>query len=213
MGPDHDDNAGTAGTKPSAQGSMTAARAREPEEQPSEISASCEPPPECLPIVSLINLGVCCSETLACGLDVSPITSAAPMYPELATRFDIDPEKPCWPRSRIFLEVPTPASSRIEVADGDDVLIAPSCAGRLVTTTPMLGCCRPDNTCGYDTHLVRETFHSLSRGASAEAFTQPECLTASELNTRLRDHELAAFAYVPASEGECDHAALDAELR
>lgn len=183
-----------------------------PEEQSSAISPTCEPPPDCLPIVSLINLDVCCSETLRCGLDVSPLTLLAPMYPDLASRFEIDPAKPCWPRDRLFFEVPTPEATRIEVDDGADVLLAPSCAGRLVTTTQMLGCCRPDNTCGYDTSLVVNTFNALSKGASADALSKPECLSASELNARLRDNQLEAFAYVPSSAGECDYATLDASL-
>ena len=185
----------------------------EPEEQASAISPTCEPPPDCLPIVSLINLGVCCSETLRCGIDVSPVAGVAPMYPGLANRFQLDPAMPCWPRAQLFFEVPTPEPRRIDVGDGEDVLIAPSCPGRLVTTTQMLGCCRPDNTCGYDTDLVRNTFDALSKGASAEALSKPECLNATELNTRLRDNELEAFAYIPESAGHCDYAALDAELQ
>lgn len=213
---DHAVGAGAGGSPGDAQGSSGTSGARpptEPEEQPSEISPTCEPPPDCLPIVSLLNLGVCCSETLRCGIDVSPVAAVAPMHPELAATFGVDPEKPCWPRARLFLEVPTPETLRIEVDDGEDVLIAPSCGGRLVTTTQMLGCCRRDNTCGYDTHLVRGTFHALSSGASAEAFSSAECLNATELNARLRDSELEAFAHVPPSTGDCDYAALDAALQ
>jgi hypothetical protein len=193
--------------------SVASSTPAEPDEQPSEISPTCEPPPDCLPIVSLFNLGVCCSETLRCGIDVSPVANIAPMHSELAATFDVDPAKPCWPRARLFKAVPTPESNRIEVDDGEDVLITPSCEGRLVTTTQMLGCCRPDNTCGYDTHLVRGTFQALSTGASTEAFSSAECLDASELNARLRDSQLEAFAHVPAASGDCDYAALDAALQ
>ena len=183
------------------------------EEQPSEISPTCKPPPDCLPITSLIDVGVCCSDTLRCGLDVSPIVASAPMYPELAALFEIDPAKPCWPRAKLFIQWPTREPSRVDVEDGDDVLITPRCQGRLVTSTPMPGCCRPDDTCGYDTHLVRNTFNALTGGASVPGFSQPECLRANELNARLRDHELEAFAYVPEATGSCEYARLAAELR
>lgn len=41
-------------------------------ERPSAISVACVPPPDCLPIVSLVNIDVCCSDTLRCGFDLSP---------------------------------------------------------------------------------------------------------------------------------------------
>jgi len=186
---------------------------REPEvlEQPSAISPTCEPPPDCLPIVSLINIGVCCSDTLRCGFDLSPVAAVGPMYPELKGVFEVDPEKPCVPRSQAFLELPRPEPTRIVVDAGPDVLITPSCTGRGFTTTPLAGCCLPNNACGYDTHLVRSTFVALSK-ASDVAFTQPECLTASELNAQLTANGLAAWAYLPAATGTCDYAALDAML-
>jgi hypothetical protein len=180
--------------------------------EPSAISSTCTPPADCLPIVSLVNIGVCCSDTLRCGFDLTPIASARPMYPELGSVFEVDPDKPCWPRANLFLEHPSPNTERIQVAGGDDVLITPTCQGRLFTTTPLPGCCTPNNTCGYDTHLARNTFHELAR-ASEAAFSEPECLTAAALNAELRANDLAAWAYVPAASGTCDYEALDAMLR
>lgn len=180
-------------------------------EQPSAISSRCTSPPDCLPIVSLINIDVCCSEQLRCGFDLTAIVETAPMYPEIAEVFEVDPDKPCWPRSRIFLPLPETEPQRVSGEGGADVLITPSCQGRLFTATPLAGCCLPDNTCGYDTHLARNTFRELA-GLSDGAFEQPQCLSASELNTQLAAHELAAWAYIPPSSGSCDYARLDAEL-
>jgi hypothetical protein len=181
-------------------------------EQPSAVSATCQPPPDCLPIVSLINLGVCCSDTLRCGLDLSPIAAIAPMYPELASMFELDPARPCTPRSRIFSEVNSPQPKRIAVDGGVDVLIAPTCLGRLFTATPMAGCCLNNNTCGYDTHLANGTFRELS-GAAAGTFAVPRCLTATELNALLAANDLAAWSHVPKANGTCDYATLDAALK
>lgn len=181
------------------------------EEEPSAISTSCTPPPDCLPIVALVNIDVCCSDTLRCGFDLTPVAAIAPMYPEIAGVLDLDPAKPCWPRSKLYRELPSSAAERVRVEDGADVLIAPSCQGRLFTATPLPGCCMPDDTCGYDTHLARNTFHELAR-ASEAAFEHPECLSASALNAELKANDLAAWAYVPAASGTCDYQALDALL-
>jgi hypothetical protein len=126
--------------------------------------------------------------------------------------FDVESGKPCWPRSQVFLELPSPEPARIAVDGGQDVLITQSCTGRGFTTTPLAGCCLPNNTCGYDTHIARSTFVALSK-ASSIGFTQPECLTASELNAQLAANGLAAWAYLPAATGTCDYAALDAMLQ
>lgn len=184
----------------------------EAREQPSVISATCQPPPDCLPIVSLINIGVCCSDTLRCGLDLSPIAAVAPMYPELAGMFELDPTKPCTPRSRIFAEVSSAQPKRIAVDGGVDVLIAPTCQGRLFTATPMAGCCLSNNTCGYDTHLANATFRELA-GAAPGTFGVAQCVTATELNAKLAANGLAAWSHVPKANGSCDYATLDAALK
>jgi hypothetical protein len=189
------------------------ADAAEPSERPSAISADCTPPPDCLPIVSLINLDVCCSDTLRCGFDLTPIAAIAPMYPELASVVDVDPEAPCWPRSSAFFELPTAAAERISVEGGDDVLITPDCPARLFAATELSGCCLPDDGCGYATQMARFTFHELSGQSDPSTFTQPECLSATQLNAELRDGGLAAWAYVPESKGHCDFASLDAQLK
>jgi len=181
-------------------------------EQPSAIANACVPPADCLPIVSLINIGVCCSESLRCGFDLSPLAAIAPMYPELAQTLAIEPDKACWPRSKIFLEVPSSESQRIAVEGGTDVLVARTCTTRAFTSVSLHGCCLPDNHCGYDTHVARSTFKAL-QPAGAAGFQQAECLSAAALNARLEDNGLAAFAHLPAATGECDYAELDAALK
>ena len=184
----------------------------ETREQPSAISATCVPPPDCLPIVSLVHIDVCCSDTLRCGFDLSPIAAVAPMYPELAGVFDVDPDKPCWPRSQAYVAMLSSQPARVAVEGGDDVLIAPTCEGRVFTATPLPGCCRPDNSCGYDTHLARNTFDELAGSGPHAAFAKPECWSASELNAQLEDNGLAAWAYVPEASGSCNYEALSASL-
>jgi hypothetical protein len=182
-------------------------------EQPSAISASCELPADCLPITSLVEVGVCCSQTLRCGFDLSPLAAVASMYPELMGSFDVEPDKPCWPRAKFFVELPRSAATRIPVEGGADILVTPDCQGRAFTTTPLPGCCLPGGSCGYATHLARHTFNELSVNTAEEAFTHAQCLTASDLNAQLRANDLAAWAYLPPASGRCDFAALDAALR
>jgi hypothetical protein len=189
------------------------ARASETLEQPSAISAACVPPPDCLPIVSLVNIDVCCSDTLRCGFDLSSTAALEPMYPELTGVLDVDPDKPCWPRSQIYLKLPSSRAARVAVDGGPDVLIAPSCQSRVFAATPLPGCCLPDDSCGYDTHFARNTFEELSGTGAHPAFAEPRCWSASELNAQLEANGLAAWAYVPDASGECDYAALSAALR
>jgi len=181
-------------------------------EEPTAVSASCVPPPDCLPVVQQFNLSVCCSETLRCGFDMSPLAEVAPMHPEIAALFDVDPDKPCWPRPKLFVPLPEYKPERIAVKGGADILVTPTCQGRVFAATPMYGCCRPDNTCAYDTHVVRSAFDSLAGKGPRPAFATPQCWTADEVNAQLAANDLGAWAYIPEASGTCDYAALNASL-
>jgi hypothetical protein len=179
----------------------------EAKEERSAISPSCVPPADCLAIrSSFVNVGVCCSETLRCGFDLSILDGIGG-----AEGFDFDPSKPCWPRSDVFVEFDGLAERRVAAASGPDILTTPDCKGRVVVNTQLAGCCLPSDACGYSTHLAASAFAVLA-GNKNDPFTGPECVSASELNAQLAASELAAWAYVPAAQGSCDYAAIDARL-
>jgi hypothetical protein len=180
-------------------------------EQRSAVDPSCVPPPDCLPIVNLINVGVCCSDTLRCGWDVTDFAKAAAMEPQLDT-LGFDLATACWPRGDLYYEVPAPPEKRVAAASGD-ILLAADCTSRSFAGSLLAGCCLPDDTCGFSTQGALSAFKALlMQGDEPEPFTSAECVTPKELNAQLADSKLVAWAHVPASKGKCDYAALDAKL-
>lgn len=188
-----------------------------PAEKASAIDPSCAPPPDCLPIQNLINIDACCSETLRCGWDISDVVRNASMYPDQAAAlasFDIDADKPCVPRGVLFFEAPSQPAKRVP-APGGDILLTPDCTSRTIANSLLAGCCLPDDTCGLSTQGALSAFKALLahvQGDPTEPFTSPECVSPKALNAQLADSKLEAWAFIPASEGACSYAALDAML-
>lgn len=181
-------------------------------EHASKIDPSCVPPPDCMPITNFINIGVCCSETLRCGWDVSDFTRIAAMYPDAYKQFGLDPENPCAPRGSLYFEAPPGPEERI-VGAGDDILVTPDCTSRYFTSALLAGCCLPNNTCGLSTADAKSAFVTLlQEDFKREPFTFAECVLPKQLNEQLASSALAAWAFVPPSKGKCDYAALDARL-
>jgi hypothetical protein len=181
-------------------------------EHASVVDPSCVPPPDCSPIRDLINIDVCCSDTLRCGWDLTQIANITAMHPEDYGLFGIDPAAPCAPRGALFFEAAPQPEKRVAGA-GDDILVTPGCTSRNFVNTLLAGCCLPDDTCGLSTAGSMSVFVALLREDFERApFTFAECVHPKELNAQLAETALAPWAFVPPSKGKCDYDALDARL-
>jgi hypothetical protein len=181
-------------------------------EHASVVDPSCVPPPDCLPIKNFINIGVCCSETLRCGWDLTDFVQVAAMSPDAFDLFGLDAAAPCSPRGAIFFEAPPQPEKRVKGA-GDDILITPDCTARNFANSLLSGCCLPNDSCGLSTAGSMSVFVALLReDFEREPFTFAECVSPRALNAQLADSALAAWAYVPPSKGKCDYVALAARL-
>ena len=178
-------------------------------------AAMCMREPGCEDLnTSFFSYPACCTAKYACGYELSYDDAFVMVYPQirdvLANLAQDDPNGKCVPERYLFPVRPGTYDHRVELpgAEENDILVAEQCESRGVTVFTMPGCCMPDNHCGISTDEVAPTFQVLLEGDSA-AFSEPECLSADELNAQLKQTKLAAFARIPSTSGAtCDHAAL-----
>ena len=185
-------------------------------EQASAVSSTCTLPADCKPIALPLAMNVCCSETLRCGFDFTPLIfmyeaiklsgDADHVYPA-----DFDPAKPCLPRSTIFLDYASTTEERVKNENGEDILITPACLGRQIATLYYPGCCMPSGACGLSTHMTADSLKIFVNQAD-EPFTHLECVSAFELNAQIRESLMSPTAYFPETTGSCDYAEIEGRL-
>ena len=178
-------------------------------------AAMCMREPGCEDLnTAFFNYRACCTAKYACGYELAYEDAFVMVYPQirdvLAELTQDDPNGKCVPERFLFPSKPGTYDHRVELPgdEENDILVAEQCESRGVTVFTMPGCCMPNNHCGISTDEVAPTFQVLLEGDSA-AFTERECLSADELNEKLKTTKLSAFARVPSTSGAmCDYAAL-----
>ncbi|HTU61254.1 MAG TPA: hypothetical protein VMF89_22520, partial [Polyangiales bacterium] len=123
-----------------------------------------------------------------------------------------DPEGKCVPESVVFPVRPGTYDHRVQVEgpEAGDILVAAQCESRGLLVFTLPGCCMPDDRCGISTDEVALQL-GLILGGEEAPFTQPECVSADELNMQLKASSLAELAHFPPTAGApCDYATLAA---
>jgi hypothetical protein len=194
-----------------------ASAATQPDGSAADAAFSCTPPGDCPDVeVASMSLTACCSPVTDCGYEVAELDDMILTdFPMAADFRDMlvegDPLGKCAPEWWFFGTRPGLEADRIEVEDGDDILITPDCESYTVLAFILPGCCLPDNSCGLSTDQSWPTLEYLAEYMEAP-FTRPECVSADVLNQQFRDSVvLEGFARTTAT-GSCDYAALDAQL-
>lgn len=173
---------------------------------------ACVLPPDCKGVHApgAFDVEACCSAAVECGFRV-PDTQA--QLGEAVTNA-IDPEREfkdgCIPRERYFLRFPGLMDERVPVEGAEDILIAEVCEQSAILSISFPGCCMPDGRCGLSNYQFHDTF-AVVVGDQAE-LAQLQCVPSETMNAYIRETSMAGFAYLPASRGRCDYAALDARL-
>jgi hypothetical protein len=184
---------------------------------PADASESCGLPRDC-PDVRFLDMSMkaCCASSEPCGYELPPLDDEIKMdFPQAQDLYDeltsADPDGRCAPLSFFFGDAPTLPEARVEVEDGEDILLTPDCTSFHVLAWSLPGCCLPDDRCGLSTDASWTIFANIIQGDGVP-FDHPQCLSAEALNQQFRDSVvLESFARTTAS-GTCDHAALDERL-
>ncbi|HKU38495.1 MAG TPA: hypothetical protein VJR89_10120 [Polyangiales bacterium] len=176
---------------------------------------TCVRPPGCDHISTPFFTGTaCCTEKTPCGYELPELDPETEMwFPNARAQLEMvtkdDPNHKCAPEWWFFGPRPGVNSQRYEQAGFDDILVAEECPSYTVLPHILPGCCMPDNTCGLSTNESWPTFEEFE-GPGAAPFTNPECVSAEELNRQFRaSRHLTTFARTVAA-GSCNYAALDA---
>lgn len=196
-----------------ASGAQTGARdgrdeAESPPDTKGEASRGCELPADCKSVRTVpITIDACCTELVSCGFKLDE----DPRQRESArVALGAEPGEICIERSRYYLIFPGSEEQRVQVEDGDDLLLSTDCESTAMLSFSFIGCCLPNNQCGVSTYGVHDTLAVIV--GEDEPFTHLQCVTVAELNRQLADSSLAGLAHFRATEGSCDYAALDARL-
>jgi hypothetical protein len=178
---------------------------------------SCTPPDDCRDFKVADNAyTACCSPVTECGYEALELDEETlmlyPHYPAVVAMATAgDPNGRCIPLHHFFGPRPGLYEHKVEVEDGEDILITPECESYTVLAFILPGCCLPDNTCALSTDESWPIFEGALMGKDAP-FNRPECVPAEVLNQQFRDSEiLEPFARTTAS-GTCDYAALAERL-
>jgi hypothetical protein len=182
-----------------------------------DAAYSCTPPSDCPDItVGGISTTACCSPVTECGYELPEPDAETLMYfpdvvPFVAELTEGDPNGRCAPESFFFSPQPGLWKHRVDVEDGEDILITPDCESFTVFAFILPGGCLPDDTCGLSTHESAATLGFLAEGMDVP-FARPECVSAEVLNQQFRDSVVLEGLARTTASGTCDHAALAAEL-
>jgi hypothetical protein len=183
--------------------------------KPDAGAGMCVKSDDCVDIdTSYFQYPSCCSPHVSCGYQITYDDMFFEVYPQardvLFQLASDDPEGKCVPESYVFPVKPGTYDHRVQVEgpEEQDILVAEQCESRGFWVFTLPGCCMADNRCGISTDEVAPTLGLLLEGETAP-FTQPECVTADELNAQFKTTSLSAFARIPATAGApCDRAAL-----
>ena len=100
----------------------------------------------------------CCTEALACGIDMSPFASQLDALDRAVVEqvfpAGFGPSNTCLPPGAMFIPVPGSPVQRVHAEGGPDILITPECKTYNVYNFAMPGCCLPSGRCGMSSHLV-----------------------------------------------------------
>lgn len=179
------------------------------------LQRRCVPPPSCKNFHTLLfRLDACCSEKVACGLDMSPFTLLSEHWdrPEVRAVFpaELTLTNTCLRPGSMFVPVDGPTEERVQLEDGADILLTPECKTYNVFNLPMPGCCLPSGACGMSSHYSVGNVTSVL--APTAGINRPQCLTGAEFNRQVQGTVLQVIADAPEIAGRCDYAALDARL-
>lgn len=177
--------------------------------------AACVPPPECGRITTIgFQLDTCCTEALACGLDLRPsLEHASLLEPEIREQVfppELSEANWCLHPSRLFVPVPGPEEERVKVRGAADILLTPECDTYNMFSFPLPGCCLPTGRCGVSSHFsISNLIPFVAPGSEA---VTPQCLSPAEFRRQLRGSAIERIAQPPEIAKTCSHAALDARL-
>ena len=173
----------------------------------------CTPAQSCRSVRTIaFQLEACCSETLACGLDLGVFAEQG-LPQELADQVfprDLTRENGCRRPGVMFVPVPGAEEQRVPVAERADILITPDCDTYNVYSFPMPGCCLPSGRCGMSSHLsLSNIVPFMAPGSEMET---PQCLTGADFNRQLRGTPIERLGDAPDITKRCDYRGLDARL-
>ena len=181
--------------------------------QPARSAPRCTLAPSCRPVRTFaFQLEACCSETLACGLELGGF-AAQGLPPEIADQVfprDLAPGDGCRRPGVMFVPVPGAEAQRVPVKDQPDILITPECDTYNFFSFPMPGCCLPSGQCGMSSHLsLSNIVPFMAPGSEMEI---PQCLSGPEFNRQLQGTPIERLGDAPDIAKRCDYRALDARL-
>jgi hypothetical protein len=169
------------------------------------------PPPNCEAINTVpFAFQPCCLESNACGYELSRPAELRDTLTSVVAMGDAGTDGTCIPADKMFVRAPGQDEKRVVTQGAPDQLITPTCESRALIVFPLVGCCMPNNMCGISTYQITQTLAGLTLFPAP--FGSPECVSSAELKTQFRAAGITGLGQLPATEGGCDYAELDARL-
>lgn len=176
----------------------------------------CTLPPDCEPIANgFLNYGACCTEKVACGIDLTAAKKLLgdPWIPkELKEAFvppGVDLTDPCVDPAKLYGPSPDAAEERFKGDDGD-ILVTPTCKSRNLTLFRLPGCCLPSGQCGLSTQSFGLEIQDLAKEGQTPGIRT--CATSELLYSEIKKTTISLLAAEIEIPGTCDYAGLNARL-
>lgn len=186
--------------------------------------SGCTLPPDCKDVRTPgLNLNVCCTKKLACGIDMKPMIDGlldpnngiSTIFIREVIRATLPPgtdlKRPCLTPTSLWMPSPSLPDQRVYATPERDIVLAEKCPSLMLSGFPVYGCCMPDNKCGLSTHYVLSDMRMLS--STPEKIGPAQCTTAAGVTEMVKNTNISQFTPLPTPRAtSCDYAKLYASL-